>query len=45
MLGSDMHNMEHAQIIKEYIGSRDWRKLCDKYNLPGRIINDKDFGF
>ena len=45
MLGSDMHNMEHAQIIKEFIGSRDWRKLCDKYNLPGRIINDKDFGF
>ncbi len=45
MLGSDMHNMENAQIIKEYIGSRDWRKLCDKYNLPGRIINDKDFGF
>lgn len=45
MLGSDMHNMEHVQIIKEYIGSRDWRKLCDKYNLPGRIINDKDFGF
>lgn len=45
MLGSDMHNMEHAQIIKEYIGSRDWRKLCEKYNLPGRIINDKDFGF
>jgi len=44
MLGSDMHNMEHAQIIKEYIGSRDWRKLCEKYNLPGRIINDKDFG-
>ena len=43
MLGSDMHNMEHAGIIKDYIGSRDWHKLCEKYNLERRIINDKEF--
>ena len=43
MLGSDMHNMEHAQIIMDYIGSKDWRKLCEKYDLPHRIINDREF--
>lgn len=43
MLGSDMHNMEHARIIKDYIGSREWTKLCEKYNLHNRILNDKDF--
>ena len=43
MLGSDMHNMDHAKIIKEYIGSKDWRKLCEKYDLVHRIINDREF--
>lgn len=43
MLGSDMHNMEHAEIIKDYIGSKEWSKLCEKYNLPNRIINDREF--
>ena len=45
MLGSDMHNMEHARLIKEYIGSKDWRKLCEKYDLPNRIVNDREFDF
>jgi len=45
MFGSDMHNMEHAEIIKDYIGSKEWSKLCDKYDLPRRIINDREFGF
>lgn len=44
MLGSDMHNMEHAEIIMDYIGSKEWRKLCEKYDLPNRIINDREFG-
>ena len=44
MLGSDMHNMEHANIIKDYINSKEWRKLCEKYDLPHRIINDREFG-
>ena len=44
MLGSDMHNMDHAHIIKDYIGSKEWRKLCEKHDLPRRIINDREFG-
>jgi tyrosine-protein phosphatase YwqE len=43
MFGSDMHSMDHARIIKDYIGSKDWRKLCEKYNLERRIINDREF--
>ena len=44
MLGSDMHSLEHAEIIMDYIGSKEWRKLCEKYDLPNRIINDREFG-
>lgn len=40
MLGSDMHNLEHARIIKDYICSKEWRKLCEKYNLESCIMND-----
>lgn len=43
MLGSDMHNMEHARIIMDYLTSKEWRKLCEKHDLPNRIINDKEF--
>ena len=43
MFGSDMHSIEHANIIQDYISSREWRKLCDKYDLPKRIINDREF--
>ena len=43
MLGSDMHSMDHAHIIQDYIASRAWRKLCEKYDLPKRIINDREF--
>lgn len=43
MLGSDMHSMDHARVIKDYIGSREWRKLCDKHDLPHRIVNDREF--
>ena len=43
MLGSDMHSMDHAHIIQDYIASREWRKLCEKYDLPKRIINDREF--
>lgn len=38
MFGSDMHNMDHAAIIKDYIGSKDWRKVVER--TQGRIIND-----
>lgn len=40
MFGSDMHNMEHAYVINDYISSREWRKLVEKYNLERRIKND-----
>lgn len=38
-LGSDMHNMEHAQIIRDFINTKDYRKIAKK--LEGRILNDK----
>ena len=37
-IGSDMHNMSHAQHIKEYMNSREYRKLTDK---AGDILNNK----
>lgn len=40
MLGSDMHNLDHADIIKDYINSREWHKLIEKHQLERRIIND-----
>lgn len=41
MLGSDMHSVEHALIIKDYIASKEWRKLVEKYDLKKRIRNDR----
>ena len=38
MLGSDMHSMDHADIIRRYINSKEWNKLLPR--LQGRIIND-----
>ena len=38
MLGSDMHNHEQGEIIKEYLQSKDWRKISER--LQGRMIND-----
>ncbi len=38
MLGTDMHNLEHAHIIKEYLRSKDWKKVS-KIIEPD-IIND-----
>lgn len=38
MLGSDMHGMEHARIIQEYLRSKDWNKLS--FTLRNHIIND-----
>nr|AIF26618.1 hypothetical protein [uncultured bacterium fosmid pJB71G8] len=38
MLGTDMHNMNHAEVIKEYIGSKEWTKLARV--LEPNIIND-----
>ncbi len=38
MLGSDMHHMEHARGITDYLSTKDWRKLSQK--LESRIIND-----
>lgn len=38
MLGSDMHGMEHVAVIKDYINSKDWRKLAPQ--LQSHIIND-----
>ena len=39
MLGSDMHNLDHAAIIKEYLSSREWRKKIAP-QLEGRLLND-----
>lgn len=39
MLGSDMHNLEHAEIIKDFLRSKEWRKISEK--LQGHIINDE----
>ncbi len=38
MLGSDMHGMDHAKVIKAYINSKEWRKLVPIVQL--QIIND-----
>ncbi len=38
MLGSDIHHISHVEVIKDYLRSRDWRKISEK--LQGRIIND-----
>lgn len=38
MLGTDMHHIEHAHIIQEYLKSKDWKKLSSV--LEPHIIND-----
>lgn len=38
MLGSDIHHREHANVIAEYIQSKDFKKI--KARLEGRLIND-----
>ncbi len=38
MLGSDMHSMDHAHVIQDYLASKEWRKLAPM--LEGRILND-----
>lgn len=40
-LGSDIHNMEHVQVINDYIKTKDYRKIASK--LDGRILNDTIF--
>ena len=38
MLGSDMHNMEHAEVILKYINSSEWRKI--EPFVKTHVIND-----
>ena len=38
MLGSDMHNLDHARIIMDYLRTKDWRKQSEL--LEGCILND-----
>ena len=41
LLGSDMHNIEHAMIIKEYIGSKDWQRqlpLLMAHNINDSVV-------
>lgn len=40
-LGSDMHNRQHAEILKDFIGSKDYKKLADR--LSTRLMNDTEF--
>ncbi len=39
MLGSDLHNLDQAHIIKEYINGKEWEKVSA--TLQPKIINDK----
>lgn len=39
LLGSDMHNIEHADVIEEYLRTKDWRKMTKK--LEDRLYNDR----
>ena len=38
MLGSDMHGLDHAKVIKNYINSKEWNKLVPI--IHSHIIND-----
>lgn len=40
-LGSDMHYEEHADIIAQYLGTKDYRKVAER--LKDRLRNDTDF--
>lgn len=40
-LGSDMHNENHADIIYDFIGTKEYRKIAER--LKGRIMNDTEF--
>ena len=40
-LGSDMHNESHADIIHDFIGTKEYRKLAER--LSDRIMNDTEF--
>lgn len=37
-IGSDMHNLSHAQHIYNYIGCKEYRKLSEK---AAGILNNK----
>ena len=40
-LGSDIHNMQHVEIIQEFLSSKEYERLAKK--LEGRLLNDKSF--
>lgn len=37
-VGTDLHRRTHADVIEQYIGSKDYR--CHREKLEGRILND-----
>lgn len=39
-LGSDMHNRDHAEIIMDFIGCKDYRRIADR--LGSRLLNDTE---
>lgn len=39
LFGSDIHHKAHADIISEYIQTKDFRKIAQK--LEGRLLNDQ----
>ena len=39
MLGSDMHDLDHARVIQDYINSKEWRKKIAPA-LENRLLND-----
>ena len=39
LVGTDMHNLEHARIIRDYLRTRDWRKISER--IEPHIINDQ----
>ena len=40
-LGSDMHNIDHADIILDFLSSKEYRRLADR--LSSRLMNDTAF--
>lgn len=38
-LGSDIHNMEHVEVIQNFLKTSEYRKLAKK--LDGKLLNDK----
>ena len=41
LLGSDIHNMEHVEVIRNFLNTKEYERIAKK--LEGRLLNDKLF--